>query len=325
MHKYEDLRWVSCCPAILVGQTENVLIIWGAVFADRFFFEQLAHVYLGPRACGGKFGRSGLEEGILQVAKVLRILAEGLDDLRRHYNSLECPPAARSTSSRLHFCASRNANKLRHLNLGPAPGQNPRWNTFESNFSGDSKTYTIKYQRRLSSFFNKGVFLATMTATDSNEVYQVVVKFAHKYSEDGHRLLADEGLAPKLYYARYEGAESNGPGLWVVVMEYIEGNEGGLDTATEEQREKLEKAVSVLHGQGFVFGDLRYPNILVRGRSEFYLIDFDWCGRATDVVKYPLDILMDSEMGWHKDVGPGRRIEKEHDLHMLEGLLSGEL
>ncbi len=94
-----------------------MLIIWGAVFADRFFFEQLAHVYLGPRACGGKFGRSGLEEGILQVAKVLRILAEGLDDLRRHYNSLECPPAARSTSSRLHFCASRNANKLRHLNL----------------------------------------------------------------------------------------------------------------------------------------------------------------------------------------------------------------
>ncbi len=59
---------------------------------------------------------------------------------------------------------------------------------------------------------------------------------------------------------------------------------------------------------GYVFGDLREPNVLLR-KDKLYILDFDWCGKINEV-RYPLDICDDDEMDWHNGVGPYRLIER---------------
>ncbi len=67
--------------------------VWGAVFADKFFFQRLAYVYLAPKAsCGGEQGLSGMEETIIEVAKLLRVLKNGVQNLESHYKDLPQPP-----------------------------------------------------------------------------------------------------------------------------------------------------------------------------------------------------------------------------------------
>ena len=70
-----------------------------------------------------------------------------------------------------------------------------------------------------------------------------------------------------------------------------------------------------------MFGDLRWPNILVtstNGQDRIQLVDFDWCGKV-DVAKYPADInLVDIE--WPKGVVPGGLMRFEHDEEMLSRL-----
>ncbi len=69
--------------------------------------------------------------------------------------------------------------------------------------------------------------------------------------------------------------------MWVIVMEYIEGgNMFDLSILSVGQKDNLRMAVKLLHDNEFVFGDLREPNIIVRGGTELYLIDFDWCGTS---------------------------------------------
>ncbi len=60
--QYSQLRRVSSCPAFLISQAGTMFSVWGAVFADKFFFQRLAYVYLAPKAsCGGVQGLSGME------------------------------------------------------------------------------------------------------------------------------------------------------------------------------------------------------------------------------------------------------------------------
>lgn len=53
-----------------------------------------------------------------------------------------------------------------------------------------------------------------------------------------------------------------------------------------------------------MFGDLRVV-----------LIDFDLCGKAGET-RYPSDIMLLGRICWHKGVGRGRLIAKEHDEHL---------
>lgn len=328
MYKYKYARTLSCCPTFLIAQAGNVLIIWGAVLADRFFVEQLAQVYLGPRQCGGEGGRSGLEEAIFEVAKVLRVLAEGLADLRKHYERFKPTPTPPRSSTVVTRSSTRaSAGTPRSASVGPPRSQFPYWDTFESSSSGVKKTYTIKYERRITTFFSKAVFRATMTS--DSEANPVVVKFAYRYCKEAHELLAGRGLAPKLHYASYVGADSNGPGMWLVVMDFIEGDPFVLENTSPVQKDKLENAVAILHLGGFVHGDLREPNILVRKKEaedDLYLLDFDWCGKeGMKNVTYPADICMDDDMNWPKGVGPNLPIKREHDLYRKNFLLGGNV
>lgn len=319
MHKYDDIRWSTCCPAFIIGTTLNTLGVWGAVFADRFFFELVKIACPGSllgdaaRINSNTRGHGPFEGSILEICQTFRAISEAIADFKNHEKSVESPPIRR------HEPGANDPETP----VGPAPGQFPRWNSFESDFSGTSKTYTITYKYRLATHFDKPVYRATMKASDVTQEYQVVVKFHYRYGAEGHKLLAKARLAPELYFASVVGPESNGPDMWAVVMEYIEGEKADFEKASRVQKNKLREAVEILHGAGFVHGNLQESNIVVCEQDKLYLVDFNRCGEENKA-KYPWELSKDDGPHQHEGASMGQLIEKEHDLHSLNSMLGGE-
>ena len=161
---------------------------------------------------------------------------------------------------------------------------------------------TLTYKKRLDQHLSmKAVFVAEAKAAHDIEPAQVVVKFAYKYNREAHRLLEAAKQAPRLRHCEYEPSV----GLWVVVMDYVEHGVvlGENQRLTEPSHiHSLRAAVQNLHRVGFVFGDLRRPNVLVVD-DKVVLIDFDWCGQVGEA-RYPSDIALDG-MQWRGDVARG--------------------
>ena len=59
---------------------------------------------------------------------------------------------------------------------------------------------------------------------------------------------------------------------------------------------QMEKILHLLHSEGYVFGDLRKPNILFDEQGKAKLIDFNWCGQ------YDMNIVVNVHSAWY--VGP---------------------
>jgi serine/threonine protein kinase len=155
---------------------------------------------------------------------------------------------------------------------------------------------------------------------------RVVVKFVTRYGLEAHRALALENLAPQLiHYGKLvvrDGDPSYGD-LHIVVMEYIPGmtlaKAREQDLVPSGTKERIRYALRCLHGQGFVFGDLRPPNVLITKNGEIKLIDFDWAGRDKQS-RYPL--LMSPVLSWPDGVGGLSIMEAWHDNDMLEKMFT---
>lgn len=65
-------------------------------------------------------------------------------------------------------------------------------------------------------------------------------------------------------------------------------------------------------------GDLRRPNVLVKGDGTIRVVDFDWAG-TNNVDKYPVAVNPDEK--WPDDVEVGKLMKKEHDTEMVAMLL----
>jgi hypothetical protein len=68
------------------------------------------------------------------------------------------------------------------------------------------------------------------------------------------------------------------------------------------------RAPEEVHGLGFVHGDLRVPNILVKDDGVFFIC-FYWAWQQ-GAAKYPLHLNQDVE--WHPEAGVGVNIEYAH-------------
>jgi hypothetical protein len=79
-------------------------------------------------------------------------------------------------------------------------------------FSSNDEVFTMTYLRWLDQ--DKLIWTAETSRRES-----VIVKFARRYCSDAHQLLADAGLAPKLYYADKEDSTEI---LRMIVMQNIE-------------------------------------------------------------------------------------------------------
>ena len=125
----------------------------------------------------------------------------------------------------------------------------------------------------------------------------IVVKFTDRYNANGHRLLAEHGLAPQLLYISSENMDAGHFGYRVmVVMEFLAGQTAEDYQLVSSKRGSIwsdvsndvKMAIETLHKADLVFGDLRTPNIIiVNGHAK--LVDFDWCGREGQD-RYPRDL-----------------------------------
>ena len=79
---------------------------------------------------------------------------------------------------------------------------------------------------------------------------------------------------------------------------------------------KVEKAVSLLHGNNIVAGDLRDPNILYVA-SKGKVVDLDWPAKY-EAGRYPATLNPNS--AWCEDVRPYEIMRKSHDLWQLDRL-----
>ena len=153
---------------------------------------------------------------------------------------------------------------------------------------------------------------------------RILVKFVRTYSKDAHLASAAKDGAPTLL--GYCDILSCG---WsVVVMEFLEEPEwvSGLEIIENAQqhmvRDEVREHVLALHQQGFVHGDVRPQNIIVKLPEHGHalcvrLVDFDWAGE-TNKAKYPF--LMNPDLGYGfrpSGVKGGGIITVEHDLAMV--------
>ncbi|CAK5281684.1 unnamed protein product [Mycena citricolor] len=151
----------------------------------------------------------------------------------------------------------------------------------------------------------------------------VVVKFAQTYCPEAHELLAEKGLAPQLLYCGPVDPSQDAPSyqpLKMIVMEYIDGKtvaqlQGRVPP--EDCQQQLTHMLSLLHNDGYVFGDLRWPNVMVVGK-DVKLIDFDWAGKEGDAT-YPIHLA--NNIVWPPGATAMGKIEKEHDIHMLKSMI----
>ena len=177
----------------------------------------------------------------------------------------------------------------------------PRYPSFQQ-----YDTTTIQYERRL------GVHLFYGTV-DSKKV---LVKFAHTYCADVHKLLEESGLAPRLFHVQEVDDKK------VIVMEHVEGAghiDEYLSSATQAEceglKEQCRNALAILHDNNYVHGDFRPCNILVTPTLKVQIIDFEWSGKVEEA-KYPL-YMNHVDIEWPCGATDGGIITKDHDVHFL--------
>jgi serine/threonine protein kinase len=108
--------------------------------------------------------------------------------------------------------------------------------------------------------------------TNTDPAQDIVVKFVDRYGERAHRLLANEGLAPKLLFCgspRLDDEQPSYQPISMVVMEYVDGDTLAVgsksmsEESVETVRSDVRRALKLLHSHGLVFGDLRPPNVMI--------------------------------------------------------------
>ncbi|KAG2125665.1 hypothetical protein DEU56DRAFT_715527, partial [Suillus clintonianus] len=80
----------------------------------------------------------------------------------------------------------------------------------------------------------------------------------------------------------------------------------------------LATGLQSLHQEGYVHGDIRDMNVMVkRDRSTgFKLVDFDWSGKIGEI-RYPMNVYRGGRL-WRPDgADDGQLILAEHDVQML--------
>ncbi|KAG8881497.1 hypothetical protein FRB99_004723 [Tulasnella sp. 403] len=204
----------------------------------------------------------------------------------------------------------------------PIPFQDPHFPWVVEYHPQDQPTNTRKFRyiRRITGH------QLVYECQDCESDERLAVKFVQTYSKEVHLECAALGCAPKLY-----GFDAVACGWSIVVMELLDPDDNwflGVAFEGDEVRpiyEEVKKHVSALHARGYVHGDIRRSNVLVKSSKEqsvsVRLIDFDWAGKVGEA-KYPL--LVNPDLGGIRrpaGVEGGGYVTMEHDLAMVELLL----
>jgi hypothetical protein len=243
------------------------LSVLGAVFTDKVIVQRLTDMTW--------VGLSSTEEDarVYHFARILVALRKSLSKLKTFY--MDVANAGIPTLSQTD--------------------PHPRFFPHPTTFSEDNRTFHFRYLSALEDDVACVTYLAMMLGENSQDTGEkLVVKFVARYGEQVHRFLAEQAHAPALRYygpipipdaPQFEpslgAAEKARPGLALgfdrmrmVVMNHVETSRPP-GNAHKQVREVLLR----LHSEGYVFGDLRGPNILFDPEGAVKFIDFNWCGR----------------------------------------------
>ena len=154
----------------------------------------------------------------------------------------------------------------------------------------------------------------------------IFIKFTRRYCKEAHEFCVSKNIAPKLY-----AVESLPGGWYMVVMEDVRSEYEDLYDFIQHPDHKgevssrnyfvsqIRKSLEELHEAGFVHGDIRNTNIMVKRSGldgSFYLVDFDWSGRI-DEVRYPIGINV-TTVKRPDGVVSGELIIAQHDIASLD-------
>jgi len=274
-------------PCIIVYCVGTIVGFSGTAFTDRFQLESLT-------SCFPLHTNPHNNNDTTLLARAFGAFKIAVEKLRDHYEKL----------------ISRNIDELQtpEIQLGV---------TFPYPHSYDTAGgTTIEFTYNFRFDAKKLIFVATTT-----EGTKVLVKFTQRYSEEAHRHCAEAGVAPSLL-----GFQSLPAEWYMVVMGYLNPttyrvleSEDGSNSAL---RAEIRRVVEVLHNGGFVHGDIRNVNMVMRhpwGTEEkaqnVFLLDFDWAGR-TGNTKYPPNLNVQS-VKRHDEAKDGATITEEHDWAMV--------
>ncbi|KAJ6468954.1 hypothetical protein DFH09DRAFT_955396 [Mycena vulgaris] len=291
-----DARKVSAMPSLLISTVGSEMAVTGlitirGVVVSQRLLNYTSLVGLVPTALPDNCPWVSPEDyHHACVARIFRALTRAIDALVEYYAELEPPPE----------------EPIPCL-MGPAP----HFNKF---ISSENITYAIMYTKRFVNrrdSLNRTVYLAICTPDNGGNPIQCVVKFATSYSVELHQRMAEKLAAPKLLYW---SKESSVGGLHVIIMQYID--QADRSKVLPEAFQQLQNVVTEMHRDGYVFGDLRLPNILIGDDGGLLVIDYDWSGKGERF--YPRNLNL--QVRWPKGVGGGKRILPEHDRAQLLSL-----
>jgi hypothetical protein len=235
--QHDNIRNVSCCPSLIIAIAGPYICFLGCVFAHVPTVQHLTdYIYLG----GGPFSR----DQVTRIARVFHIIAKAL------YSSIRESIGYQFSYRRVQHNGDGCSTEIKPFPLGVANNEVDLVYHERFRVASDAEDDP-----------SRAIFRATFGTTN------VVVKFCETYCKDAHRLLTDHGLAPKLHHC----SKVSG-GLWMVVMDWVPSGNAAyhlrhLLKLPDEVLKDISDAVTILHNKGFVFGDLRRPNIMVVDRK----------------------------------------------------------
>jgi hypothetical protein len=219
-----------------------------------------------------------------------------------------------------YFGAAKNAIRaLKHYyyeveQLDPANHRNAGF-PFQTDYIAlaDNNLQEFTYLRAVDD--TKLVFQCKAVANGS----LLCVKFVRSYSKEAHLKSASLAFAPPL-----RGFQSIGGDWFMVVMDWVGIEYQLLDESPMKEQffSEVKDKLALLHQAGYVHGDIRPSNIMVRkdGKPGIIFLDFDWAGVIGEV-RYPMNInnvdicrpphAVDAELIW-----------ADHDIQMADLLPS---
>ena len=138
---------------------------------------------------------------------------------------------------------------------------------------------------------------------------------------EAHSICASMGFAPAL-----KGFKRVAGRWYMVVMDAITDEFSLVDRPSASLYEPIKEKVVALHQQGYVHGDLRDTNVMVRkdGAPELMLFDFDWAGEIGQV-RYPINVNRGPNLKRPDGAYDGELITAEHDMEMLDIMFKAAL
>jgi hypothetical protein len=151
---------------------------------------------------------------------------------------------------------------------------------------------------------------------------KICIKFVRQYSKEAHLRCSSLGFAPRL-----RGFQQIPGGWYMVVMDFIDDMYHDLSNSFVKAsfQPEVEEKVIGLHQEGFVHGDLRDTNIMVKrnGTPGIMLVDFDWAGVIGEV-RYPMNVN-NVDIKRPDGAHDNELIMTQHDIRMIDFMFEQRL